>query len=88
MDLLTGNLKYYRIYSANKMGKAKKIKVSKGETKIALADQIELEKSVKSNNRQKVRHRTDEDEEVGPCILYLVARSLKENLILLVLVID
>lgn len=47
------------------MGKAKKVKVSKGETKeskIALADQIEQEKSVKLKNRQKVRCRADEEE--------------------------
>lgn len=47
------------------MGKAKKLKVSKGETKepkIALADQIELEKAVKLKNRQKVRRRADEEE--------------------------
>lgn len=51
--------------SAGKMGKAKKIKVSKSETKeakINLADQIELEKAVKVKNRQKVRRRADEEE--------------------------
>jgi len=47
------------------MGKAKKVKVSKGETKepkIGLADQIELEKEVKVKNRQKIRRRADEEE--------------------------
>lgn len=51
------------------MGKAKKIKVSKSETKepkIGLADQIELEKAVKVKNRQKVRRRADEEEYVAP----------------------
>lgn len=50
------------------MGKAKKIKVSKGETKeqkIGLAEQIELEKAVKSKNRQKARRRADDTEEVS-----------------------
>jgi len=54
------------------MGKAKKIKVSKGETKepkIGLADQIEFEKAVKVKNRQKIRHRADE-EEVSLCIYF------------------
>ncbi|XP_076244398.1 bystin [Calliopsis andreniformis] len=48
------------------MGKAKKVKVSKGETKqqkVPLADQIEDEKTVKSKNRHKIRTRHDEDEE-------------------------
>ncbi|XP_035731899.1 bystin-like [Vespa mandarinia] len=48
------------------MGKAKKIKVSAGEkrkTKVGLADQIEAEKSVTAKNRQKIRHRNDDDEE-------------------------
>ncbi|OAD55765.1 Bystin [Eufriesea mexicana] len=47
------------------MGKAKKIKISKGETKqpkTALADQIEEEKIVKSKNRQKVRIRNEDDD--------------------------
>lgn len=48
------------------MGKAKKIKVSKCDTrpKIGLAEQIEDAKSVKSKDRRKVRIRKDEDEEV------------------------
>ncbi|KAJ8669299.1 hypothetical protein QAD02_000558 [Eretmocerus hayati] len=48
------------------MGKAKKIKVSKNETKrpkIALADQIEQAGAVKMKNRNKKRFRRDEDEE-------------------------
>ncbi|XP_054004576.1 bystin [Hylaeus anthracinus] len=48
------------------MGKAKKLKVSKGETKqskVTLLDQIEDEKTVKSRNRNKTRVRNDEDEE-------------------------
>ncbi|EFN89984.1 bystin [Harpegnathos saltator] len=51
------------------MGKAKKVKVSKGGTKISLADEIELEKTIKSKSRQKIRHRTEEDEEyVAPTL--------------------
>ncbi|EZA57153.1 hypothetical protein DMN91_007307 [Ooceraea biroi] len=48
------------------MGKAKKIKVSQGETKqakLGLAEQIEHEKGVRAKNRQKIRFRADEDEE-------------------------
>ncbi|KZC10066.1 PREDICTED: bystin [Dufourea novaeangliae] len=48
------------------MGKAKKIRVSKGETKqskVALEDQIAEEKIVKSKNRHKIRIRKDNDEE-------------------------
>nr|XP_033338310.1 bystin [Megalopta genalis] len=47
------------------MGKAKKVKVSKGETKqlkMALGDQMEDEKTVKPKNRHKIRIRDDEDE--------------------------
>lgn len=57
-----------------KMGKAKKIKVSKGETKeqkISLADQIEQEKAVKLKNRRKVRHRADDEEEVSLLLNFL-----------------
>lgn len=49
------------------MGKAKKVKPSKGETKlpkVGLADQIEEDKTVKSKNRNKIRIRNDADEEV------------------------
>lgn len=49
------------------MGKAKKLKASKGETKqqnVPLADQMEDEKTVKSKNRHKIRFRNDEDEKV------------------------
>ncbi|XP_034187076.2 bystin [Osmia lignaria lignaria] len=48
------------------MGKAKKVKPSKGETKlpkVGLADQIEEDKTVKSKNRNKIRIRNDADEE-------------------------
>ena len=48
------------------MGKAKKVKPSKGETKlpkVRLADQIEEDKTVKSKNRNKIRIRNDADEE-------------------------
>lgn len=62
------------------MGKAKKIKVSKSETKIGLADQIELEGTVKPKNRQKVRHQTDEDEEVGFHIFYVNLRESERNI--------
>ncbi|XP_012221311.1 bystin [Linepithema humile] len=54
------------------MGKAKKVKVSKGETKdskIGLAEQIESEKVAKPKNRQKVRQRADEEEEYVAPIL-------------------
>lgn len=47
------------------MGKAKKVKVSKGEPKISLIDQIEQEKTVKPKNRQKVRYHAEEREEVS-----------------------
>lgn len=43
------------------------MKVSKGESslpKVGLAEQIEESKSAKSKNRQKIRLRKDEDEEV------------------------
>lgn len=49
------------------MGKAKKIKVSKGDKnlpKVGLADQIEEDKTVKTKSRKKVRIRNDGDEEV------------------------
>ncbi|XP_014215235.1 bystin [Copidosoma floridanum] len=48
------------------MGKAKKVKVSKGESKppkISLADQIAEAATLKPKDRQKVRNRKDEDEE-------------------------
>lgn len=60
------------------MGKSKKIvrksKVSKGRTeeqRVGLADQIELEKAVKLKNRQKVRRRADDEEEVSLRIYFL-----------------
>lgn len=55
------------------MGKAKKIKVSKGESrpgKIGLAEQIEGEKVVKAKLQKKVRHRNDDDEEVRIYSIY------------------
>lgn len=76
VDLLFDNYKYHLI--VNKMGKAKKIKVSKSETKIGLADQIELEGTVKPKNRQKIRHRTEEDEEVGFHIFYVILQRMKD----------
>lgn len=52
------------------MGKSKKVKVSKGETsqpKLGLAEQIECERTARPKSKQKIRLRTDEEEEyVGP----------------------
>lgn len=68
-----------------KMGKARKIKVSKGETKeqkISLPDQIEQEKTVKLKNRRKVRHRVDDEEEVSLRLNFrrvLISSSVKSN---------
>ncbi|KAF4528803.1 hypothetical protein B566_EDAN017306 [Ephemera danica] len=47
------------------MGKAKKFKVSKGDIKLRLEDQLEEDKyaQARSKNRVKVRSRKDEDEE-------------------------
>ncbi|KAG7208630.1 hypothetical protein KM043_014837 [Ampulex compressa] len=48
------------------MGKAKKVKVSKGETKhtkVPLADQIEEDNTAKPNSRKKIRIRNDDEEE-------------------------
>ncbi|KAK0078995.1 hypothetical protein PV325_001862 [Microctonus aethiopoides] len=48
------------------MGKAKKIKVSKGHSrpeKVGLTEQIEREKMVKAKLQKKVRYRNDDDEE-------------------------
>lgn len=59
------------------MGKAKKTKVSKGETKepkIGLAEQLELDKTVKPKNRQKIRFRADEEEvnfHIYLCVFFL-----------------
>ncbi|TGZ49963.1 bystin [Temnothorax longispinosus] len=65
------------------MGKAKKIKVSKGETKeqkIGLAEQIELEKAVKVKNRQKVRHRADDKEEyVAPSLTKKILSQARQQ---------
>ena len=49
------------------MGKVKKSKVSKGEIslpKVGLAKQIEDDNVAKMKNRNKIRHRTVDDEEV------------------------
>lgn len=59
------------------MGKAKKIKVSKGETKaskISLVEQIESEKITKPKNRQKIRQRIDEEEEVSLLHIYFLSK--------------
>ncbi|XP_032664979.1 bystin [Odontomachus brunneus] len=62
------------------MVKAKKVKISKGGPKIGLADQIELEKTVKFKNRQKVRHRTDEDEEyVAPTLTKKILSQARQQ---------
>lgn len=47
------------------MGKAKKFKPSQVAKNVALADQIESVKNVKSRNRIKERNRHDDDEEVS-----------------------
>ncbi|XP_015596785.1 bystin [Cephus cinctus] len=69
-----------------KMGKAKKLKASKGETnvpKIGLADQMEDDKLAKMKNRKKIRVRKDEDEQfVDPSlsqrILFQARRQQQE----------
>lgn len=58
------------------MGKSKKVKVSKGETsqpKLGLAEQIECERTARPKSKQKIRLRTDEEEEVS---LFFVALEL------------
>lgn len=45
------------------MGKAKKIKVSKG-SRVALDKQIENAETIHPKNRNKTRQRKDEDDEV------------------------
>ncbi|KAL0115605.1 hypothetical protein PUN28_010842 [Cardiocondyla obscurior] len=66
------------------MGKAKKTKVSKGETKepkIGLAEQIELEKTVKLKNRQKTRRRAEEEEYVEPALTKkILSQARKQQL--------
>lgn len=47
------------------MGKVKKLKPSQVGKNIALADQIEAGKTIKSKNRNKERNRHDDDEEVS-----------------------
>ncbi|KYQ55024.1 Bystin [Trachymyrmex zeteki] len=64
------------------MGKVKKIKVSKGETKepkIGLADQIEFEKAVKVKNRQKIRRRADEEEYIAPTLTKKILSQARQQ---------
>ncbi|KAG5346408.1 BYST protein, partial [Acromyrmex charruanus] len=64
------------------MGKAKKVKVSKGETKepkIGLAEQIELEKGVKVKNRQKIRRRADEEEYITPTLTKKILSQARQQ---------
>ncbi|XP_050455426.1 bystin [Cataglyphis hispanica] len=64
------------------MGKAKKIKVSKGgtkEPKIGLAEQIEFDKSVKSTIRQKIRHRADDEEYVAPTLAKKILSQARQQ---------
>lgn len=65
------------------MGKAKKVKVSKGKTKepkISLAEQIEIDKAVKPTVRQKTRHRADDEEEVSSLsFIFFVSFNFAEN---------
>ncbi|XP_076762856.1 bystin [Xylocopa sonorina] len=65
------------------MGKAKKIKVSKGESKqpkVGLADQIEREKTVKSKNRHKIRFRRDEDDKfVDPSLTKRILSQARQQ---------
>ncbi|KAG5320256.1 BYST protein, partial [Pseudoatta argentina] len=64
------------------MGKAKKVKVSKGETKepkIGLAEQIELEKGVKVKNRQKIRRRADEEEYIAPTLTKKILSQARQQ---------
>lgn len=46
------------------MGKSKRIKVSKNNSKVPLDQQIEESQTVKSKNRNKIRVTKDEDDEV------------------------
>ncbi|KYN43342.1 Bystin [Trachymyrmex septentrionalis] len=64
------------------MGKAKKVKVSKGDTKepkIGLADQIEFEKGVKVKNRQKIRRRADEEEYIAPTLTKKILSQARQQ---------
>lgn len=64
------------------MGKAKKVKVSKGgtkEPKIGLAEQIEFDKTVKPTVRQKVRHRADEEEYVAPTLTKRILSQARQQ---------
>ena len=65
------------------MGKAKRVKVSKGETKqqkVPLAEQIEDEKTLKSKSRNKIKIRTDEDEEfVDPTLTRRILSQARQQ---------
>ncbi|GAB1860296.1 Bystin [Camponotus japonicus] len=65
------------------MGKAKKIKVSKGgtkEPKISLTEQIEIDKAVKPTVRQKIRHRAnDEEEYVAPTLTRRILSQARQQ---------
>ncbi|XP_070149381.1 bystin [Polyergus mexicanus] len=65
------------------MGKARKIKVSKGgtkESKIGLAEQIEFDKAVKPTIRQKIRHRADDEEEyVAPTLTKRILSQARQQ---------
>ncbi|EFN65824.1 Bystin [Camponotus floridanus] len=64
------------------MGKAKKIKVSKGtkESKISLTEQIEIDKAVKPTVRQKIRHRAnDEEEYVAPTLTRRILSQARQQ---------
>ncbi|CAD6216471.1 GSCOCG00004634001-RA-CDS [Cotesia congregata] len=69
------------------MGKAKKVRVSKGDTlpaKVPLADQLEGDGIVKSKNRNKIRFRAEEDEEfinpkVSSRVIKLTNQQRKEE---------
>lgn len=51
------------------MGKTKKIKPSQAANKVPLEQDIEDAKFVKPKNRNKIRFRKDEDEQVAPLSL-------------------
>ncbi|XP_006621279.1 bystin [Apis dorsata] len=65
------------------MGKAKKIKVSKSEIKqpkIALGDQIEEEKNIKSKKRQKIKIRNEDDDEfVDPVLTKRILSQARQQ---------
>ncbi|XP_029158202.1 bystin [Nylanderia fulva] len=65
------------------MGKAKKVKFSKGgtkESKISLAEQIEFDKAVKPTVRQKIRRRADDAEEyVAPTLTKKILSQARQQ---------